>query len=108
MQPPIGCPTEGCLVTSSRTSYRHVSKTYPRKGNITGLSFLSAELPGKRLELLKETVPQSARIAVLANPASPYHESNMNHLTVAARVLGLQLHVVELHRADELDTAFVA
>ncbi len=31
MQPPIGCPTEGCLVTSSSTSYRHVSKTYPRK-----------------------------------------------------------------------------
>jgi putative ABC transport system substrate-binding protein len=36
-------------------------------GNITGLSFLEAELPGKRLELLKETVPQSTRIAVLAN-----------------------------------------
>src|SRR6266446_213939 len=33
MQPPIGCPTEGCLVTSSSTSYRHVSKTYPRKGS---------------------------------------------------------------------------
>ena len=77
-------------------------------GNITGLSDLSAELPGKRLELLKETVPQSARIAVLANPASPSHESNMNNLTVAARALGLQLHVVELRRADELDTAFAA
>ena len=40
-------------------------------GNITGLSFLGAELPGKRLELLKETVPQSTRVAVLANPAIP-------------------------------------
>src|SRR5213082_2628217 len=38
-------------------------------GNITGLSWLGAVLPGKRLEILKETVPQSARIAVLANPA---------------------------------------
>ena len=38
-------------------------------GNITGLSFLAAELPGKRLELLKETVPQSTRIAVMWNPA---------------------------------------
>ena len=38
MQPPIGCPTEGCLVTSSRTSYRHVSKTYPRKPGVPGPS----------------------------------------------------------------------
>ena len=37
-------------------------------GNITGLSFQGTELPGKRLEILKETVPQSTRIAVLANP----------------------------------------
>jgi putative ABC transport system substrate-binding protein len=77
-------------------------------GNITGLSDLSAELPGKRLDLLKETVPQSARIAVLADPDNPYYESRMNNLTVAARVLGLQLHVVEVRRADELDTAFAA
>jgi putative ABC transport system substrate-binding protein len=46
------------------------SLAHPR-GNITGLSFLGAELPGKRLEILKETVPQSTRIAVLANPANP-------------------------------------
>ena len=77
-------------------------------GNITGLSDLSAELPGKRLELLKETVPQSTRIAVLTNPASPYHASRMHNLTVVAQALGLHLHVVELRRADELDTAFAA
>src|SRR5712691_1005080 len=41
-------------------------------GNTTGLSFLSDELPGKRLELLKEAVPQSARVAVLATAAGPY------------------------------------
>jgi putative tryptophan/tyrosine transport system substrate-binding protein len=75
-------------------------------GNITGLSFLGAELPGKRLEILKETVPQSTHIAVLANPAYPEYESAMHNLTVAARALGLQLHVVEVRRADELDTAF--
>ena len=77
-------------------------------GNITGLSWLGAELPGKRLEILKETVPQSARIAVLANPAYPAHAPRLNNLTVAARALGLHLHVVEVHRADELDTAFAA
>jgi putative ABC transport system substrate-binding protein len=72
------------------------------------LSFLSAELPGKRLEILKETVPQSTRIAVLANPAYPAHEPRLNNLTAAARALGLQLHVVEVRSADELDTAFAA
>jgi putative tryptophan/tyrosine transport system substrate-binding protein len=77
-------------------------------GNITGLSFLSAELPGKRLELLKETVPQSTRIAVLINAAHPYSGSVMHNLTEAARVLGLQLHLVEVRSVDELDTAFAA
>jgi putative tryptophan/tyrosine transport system substrate-binding protein len=77
-------------------------------GNITGLSFLGEELPGKRLELLKETVPQSTRIAVLANPAFPAYASRLHNLTIAARALELHLHVVEVRRAEELDTAFAA
>jgi putative ABC transport system substrate-binding protein len=77
-------------------------------GNITGLSWLGAELPGKRLELLKETLPQSTRIAVLGNPANAAHDSWLHSLSAAARALGLHLHVVELHRADELDSAFAA
>ena len=76
------------------------------RGNITGLSFLGEELPGKRLEILKEAVPQSTRIAVLANPAFPAHASRMHHLTMAAQALGLHLHVVEVRHADELDSAF--
>jgi putative tryptophan/tyrosine transport system substrate-binding protein len=78
------------------------------RGNITGLSDLSVEIPGKRLEILKETVPQSARIAVLVDPAASYHDSKMHSLTVAARALGVHLHVVELRRADELDSASAA
>jgi putative tryptophan/tyrosine transport system substrate-binding protein len=77
-------------------------------GNITGLSFLGEELPGKRLELLKETLPQSTRIAVLTTPAYPAYETTMHNLTGAARALGLYLHVVKVHRTDELDTAFAA
>jgi ABC-type uncharacterized transport system substrate-binding protein len=83
-------------------------------GNTTGLSFLSAELPSKRLELLKEAVPQSTRVAVLLNPATGRdepagrYESIRHTLTGAARALGLPLHVVELRRAEELDTAFAA
>jgi putative tryptophan/tyrosine transport system substrate-binding protein len=77
-------------------------------GNITGLSFLSADLPGKRLEILQETLPQRTRIAVLANPAYPTYAPRLHNLTEAARVLGLHLHVVEVRRVDELDTAFAA
>src|SRR5204862_4830658 len=67
-------------------------------GNITGLSFLEAELPGKRLELLKETVPQSTRIAVLRTPDGPGDASRqrlLHNLTGAAQALALQLHIVE-------------
>jgi putative tryptophan/tyrosine transport system substrate-binding protein len=77
-------------------------------GNITGLSWLGAEILGKRLELLKEMVPQGTRIAVLANPANPAYAPNMDNLTEAAWAMGLHLHVVAVHRADELDTAFTA
>jgi putative ABC transport system substrate-binding protein len=77
-------------------------------GNITGLSNLGVELHGKRLELLKEAVPQSARIAVLTNPASPYHASRLHTLTVAAQTLGVHLHIVELRHEDEVDSAFAA
>jgi putative ABC transport system substrate-binding protein len=83
------------------------SLAYPG-GNITGLSFLGKELPGKRLEILKEAVPQSTRIAVLANPAFPAYAATLDNLTVAARALGVHLHVVEVRQADELATAFVA
>jgi putative ABC transport system substrate-binding protein len=75
-------------------------------GNITGLSDLSVELPRKRLELLKEMVPQSARIAVLADPAVPYQAAKMHSLTVAARALRVHLHVVEVRQAEELDRSW--
>ena len=77
-------------------------------GNITGMSFQGTDLPGKRLEILKETVPQSARIAVLTNPASPYHAARIHDLTTAAQTLGVHLQVMELRHAEELDSAFAA
>jgi putative ABC transport system substrate-binding protein len=51
------------------------------EGTITGLSDLSTELPGKRLEILKEMVPQSARIAALANSATFYHAARPMRLS---------------------------
>jgi putative tryptophan/tyrosine transport system substrate-binding protein len=79
-------------------------------GNITGLSLLNPELVGKRLELLKETVPQSTRVAVLANPGSAPTQSatTTSALTIAAQALGLHLQVVEVRRTEELDDAFAS
>jgi putative tryptophan/tyrosine transport system substrate-binding protein len=79
-------------------------------GNITGLSIVSPELVGKRLEIFKETVPQSTRLAVLANPgaAPTLGPATTSRLTVAAQALGWQLHVVKVRRDEELDDAFAA
>ena len=77
-------------------------------GNITGMSLLSAELPGKRLEILKEAVSQSTRIAVLMNPTNPGSARQLRNLTEPSRALGLHLHIVELRRPEELDGAFAA
>ncbi|HSX81809.1 MAG TPA: ABC transporter substrate-binding protein, partial [Candidatus Saccharimonadia bacterium] len=77
-------------------------------GNTTGLSLLSAELPGKRLEILKETVPQSTRVAILANPAAASYTPYLNNLTAAAGALRLHQRVVELRRPNEVDAAFAA
>jgi len=77
-------------------------------GNTTGLSNLGVKLPGKRLELLKEAVPQITRIAVLGNPADPAYAPALHTATVAAQALGLHLHGVDLRSAEELDTAFAA
>src|SRR5262245_23721015 len=76
-------------------------------GNTTGFSPMRTELVGKQLELLKETVPQSRRIAVLGGPTQSYKRL-LQQLMMKATELGLQLHPVELRRAEELDTAFAA
>jgi putative tryptophan/tyrosine transport system substrate-binding protein len=61
-------------------------------GNVTGLTNLSPELGGKRLELLKEAVPKLVRVAVLYDPALPSNVVQVNEiLPVAARALGLTL-----------------
>ena len=72
------------------------------------MSNLADGLPGKRLEILKEALPQSTHIAMLTNPASPLHASALHNLTGVAQALGLHLHVVELRSPDELDAAFAA
>jgi len=73
-------------------------------GNVTGLTTVSEELEGKRLELLREALPQLVRVAVLWNPANPGHAMNVKELETAAQRLGLQVFALGIKRADELPT----
>ncbi len=75
-------------------------------GNITGLSILTPELGGKRLQLLKEVVPGIFRVAVLWNAGNPYAALVVREIEVAARTLGVQLQSLELRGPDDFDGAF--
>jgi ABC-type uncharacterized transport system substrate-binding protein len=76
-------------------------------GNLTGVNFLTVELAGKRLELLRELVPGVIRIAVLVNPTNPATaESTLTGVEAAARAMRLQLQVLNASNGREIDTAF--
>jgi putative ABC transport system substrate-binding protein len=77
-------------------------------GNVTGISFLTADLESKRLGLLHELVPRATAIAVLANPNNPNVENQTRELKDAARTLGLQLHFVNAGSDLEFASAFAA
>jgi putative ABC transport system substrate-binding protein len=76
-------------------------------GNITGLTSLAPELGGKRLELLKETVPQLSRVAFLFNPTTPSNVIELEELRSAAAALRVTLRAVEARGADEIEPAFL-
>jgi putative ABC transport system substrate-binding protein len=76
-------------------------------GNVTGVTILSRELGGKRLELLKEAVPRIAGVAVLYDAASPGIVPDVKEvLPVAARALGLIIQPWEVRNADDFDRVF--
>jgi putative ABC transport system substrate-binding protein len=75
-------------------------------GNITGFTNIAPVLSGKRLELLKETVPKLSRVAVLWDPQSPGSEPQWKESQLAARELGLRLYSMEVSSADKYEGAF--
>jgi putative ABC transport system substrate-binding protein len=78
-------------------------------GNVTGLTTLQTELGGKRLELLKEAVPEVARVAVLYNPATASSVLELKEvLQVSESVLRLIIQPWELRAADGFDKVFAA
>jgi putative tryptophan/tyrosine transport system substrate-binding protein len=78
-------------------------------GNVTGITNLSTELGGKRLELLKEAVPKVTRVAVLYDPAAPGSLRELKEtLPVAAGALGLIVRSWEVRAADGFERVFAA
>jgi putative ABC transport system substrate-binding protein len=75
-------------------------------GNITGLSEITPEMAGKRLELLKEMVPKLSRVAVLWDPGNDASALSWKEVQSPARQLGLRLHSLEARSPKDFDNAF--
>ena len=74
--------------------------------NITGITSIAEVLAGKRLEILKETIPKLSRVVVLWDPRAPESAQQWKESQLAARELGLQLHSMEVSNADKFESAF--
>ena len=75
-------------------------------GNVTGFAPIGAQLAGKRLELLKETIPELSRVAVLWDPQNAGSKEIWEESQRQAKELGLQLHSLRINSADELEGGF--
>ena len=75
-------------------------------GNVTGFYSMADVLAGKRLQVLKESLPKLSRVAVLWNSGSSDDASQWKESQLAARQLGLQLHSMEVSNTDQYESAF--
>jgi ABC-type uncharacterized transport system substrate-binding protein len=77
-------------------------------GNITGLSTLAPEISGKRLELLKQTVPRLSRVAAFGNSTNPESAQSLKETELAAGVFAVQLQYQDVRDPKDIETAFRA
>jgi putative ABC transport system substrate-binding protein len=77
-------------------------------GNVTGLSLMVPDLGAKRLELLRELLPEISRVAILWNAANPYPALVFKETLSAARTLGIDLQSLEVRAPADLDAALAA
>jgi putative ABC transport system substrate-binding protein len=75
-------------------------------GNITGLTSISPELEGKRIELLREVIPKLSHIAVMWNPVNAYHEIEKKEAQAAATALRIKVLYLGVKSQEQLDDAF--
>jgi putative tryptophan/tyrosine transport system substrate-binding protein len=76
-------------------------------GNITGFANLAAPLEAKRLELLKELLPQLARVGILGNAANPYSKAALENVHRTAEQLRIALELVEVRHSDQIEDALL-
>ena len=77
-------------------------------GNTTGFSLLSTELTVKRLELLKEFMPQAVRIAILQQPANPAHPMFIKEIEATAGLLGFTYRILEVRGSEDFEPSFAS
>jgi len=77
-------------------------------GNITGLSSTTAELGAKTLELIRDVLPSTRRVAVLANAVDPFSRPFSELIEDGGRTLGIAIQTIKVRRVEELDAAFAA
>jgi ABC-type uncharacterized transport system substrate-binding protein len=77
-------------------------------GNLTGVNLFTGELSAKRLEILREMVPGTTRVAALVNPTNPATETTVQDVEAAGRAMGLQIQVLNASTSREIDAAFAS
>ena len=77
-------------------------------GNFTGLSLMLRELSAKRLQLLKEALPQATRVTVLSNPTVPWHAKVIEELKAVAPPLAIELSFAGVRTPEDIAPAFSA
>ena len=75
-------------------------------GNVTGLSVLVSDLSGKRVEILKETIPKLIRVAALWSSGESESVIGYKETQDAAKAFSVQLHSTDVHKADDIENAF--
>ena len=75
-------------------------------GNVTGLSMISPDLSGKRLELLKEAAPGSSHVGVLWDGSVPENRLDFQTMQLAAGVIGIKLESLQIRTVGDLESAF--
>jgi putative tryptophan/tyrosine transport system substrate-binding protein len=76
------------------------------EGNVTGVTLMVAEMSTKRLQLLKEVVPNVSRVAILWHPVLPWHQAMLKEVEAAAPSLQLQLIAIAVRSRDDFGNAF--
>jgi putative tryptophan/tyrosine transport system substrate-binding protein len=76
------------------------------EGNITGNTAIAAEVMAKNVELIRETLPASRRVAVLANTVDPFSKPSLREIELAARALGIEIRRIMMHPTENADAYF--